>query len=117
MTHYANGAALERSVMAVLRDRGWVCTRSAGSHSPADVWAARAGWDPLLVQAKASGAISPAEWDDLWRAATAAGAVALVASRERCTDDRRRTRIRFRQLLGPRGDAARRPWEDWEVVG
>lgn len=57
MTHYANGAALERSVMAVLRDRGWVCTRSAGSHSPADVWAARAGWDPLLVQAKASGAI------------------------------------------------------------
>lgn len=117
MSHGHNGAAFERAVADHLRGHGWVCTRSAGSHGAADVWAARRGWDLHLVQAKSSGRIDPDEWEDLWRTAQAAGAVALVASRERCTDDRRRTRIRFRQLLGPRGDSPRRPWEDWEVVG
>ena len=117
MTRYANGAAFERTVMGDLMADGWVCVRSAGSHSAADLVAMRAGWDPLMVQVKASGDISPAEWDYLWRAAQAAGATALVADRVRDLRDRRRTRIRFRVLLGPRtpGDARRRPWEEWSA--
>lgn len=117
MRHGRNGAAFERQVAEHLRGRGWWCVRAAGSHGAADVVALREGWDPVLVQCKASGAISPAEWDELWDAARRAGGNAVVADRVTDESDRRRTRIRFRVLLGPRtpGDARRRPWEEWSA--
>ena len=111
--HGRNGADFERTVLADLDERGWWCIRAAGSHGAADVVALRSGWDPVLVQAKASGVIGPAEWDELWRAAERAGGNAVVADRVRDAHDRRRTRIRYRIMLGPRGTAARRPWEEW----
>jgi len=50
---YLRGTAKERSVVNKLRAEGWVACRSAGSHSPHDVWA----WHPvyrkvLLLQLK-----------------------------------------------------------------
>ena len=46
--------------MEMLRSEGWVVGRSAGSHSPVDVFAAREG-KVLLVQVKAGSARAGAE--------------------------------------------------------
>jgi Holliday junction resolvase len=43
MSKYAKGAQKERDLVKKLREDGWVATRTAGSHGPADVWAAKKG--------------------------------------------------------------------------
>jgi Holliday junction resolvase len=68
---YQRGANFEREVIELLTQQGWRCQRSAGSHGPADLWAARQiiHWDGtvwtrvLHVQCKAGNAtVTP---DDL----------------------------------------------------
>lgn len=49
MSNYSRGANFERRVRRHLEDRGWVVFRSAGSHSPADLIALKAG-EVMLVQ-------------------------------------------------------------------
>lgn len=49
--NYQRGRAREYQVMKILRSRGWVCSRSAMSHGPVDVFAAREG-KVLLIQVK-----------------------------------------------------------------
>jgi len=49
--NYTRGRSKEYRVMELLRDEGWVVARSAGSHSPVDVFAAKQG-ATLLVQVK-----------------------------------------------------------------
>ncbi len=51
MTNYTRGRSREYQVMHRLRREGWVCSRSAMSHGPVDVFAARAG-SILLIQVK-----------------------------------------------------------------
>ena len=48
---YNRGRAKEYRVMELLREEGWVAGRSAGSHSPVDIFAAKEG-KVLLVQVK-----------------------------------------------------------------
>ncbi len=48
---YNRGRAKEYRVMELLREEGWVAGRSAGSHSPVDIFAAKKG-KVLLVQVK-----------------------------------------------------------------
>lgn len=48
---YNRGRAKEYRVMELLREEGWVAGRSAGSHSPVDIFAAKEG-RVLLVQVK-----------------------------------------------------------------
>jgi Holliday junction resolvase len=48
---YNRGRAKEYRVMELLREEGWVVGRSAGSHSPVDIFAAKEG-RILLVQVK-----------------------------------------------------------------
>lgn len=48
---YERGRSREYRVMELLREEGWVVARTAGSHSPVDVFAARLG-ATLLVQVK-----------------------------------------------------------------
>jgi Holliday junction resolvase len=48
---YNRGRAKEYRVMELLREEGWVAGRSAGSHSPVDIFAAKGG-KVLLVQVK-----------------------------------------------------------------
>lgn len=43
MTHYTAGYRLENDVVNLYRNKQWFATRSAGSHSPVDVIAMRAG--------------------------------------------------------------------------
>jgi len=55
MTNYTRGRAREYQTMRILRGTGWVCTRSAMSHGPIDIIAARSG-DVLLIQVKSGSA-------------------------------------------------------------
>lgn len=52
---YNRGRAREYRVMELLRSEGWVVGRSAGSHSPVDIFAAKEG-KVLLVQVKSNSA-------------------------------------------------------------
>ena len=51
VTQYQRGVSKEYKAMEMLREDGWVVARSAGSHSPVDVFAARKG-ETLLIQVK-----------------------------------------------------------------
>ena len=51
VTQYSRGRSKEYRAMELLRRDGWVAGRSAGSHSPVDIFAAKAGIT-LLVQVK-----------------------------------------------------------------
>jgi len=60
MSAYSKGANFERRVRGYLQEIGFVVFRSAGSHTPADLIALKAG-EVLLVQCKLDGKISPTE--------------------------------------------------------
>jgi Holliday junction resolvase len=51
VTQYERGRSKEYTVMTLLKSEGWVVARSAGSHSPVDIFAAKLGVT-LLVQVK-----------------------------------------------------------------
>ena len=50
-TPYQRGRSKEYKVMSILRSEGWVCSRSAMSHGPVDVFAAKDGI-VLVIQVK-----------------------------------------------------------------
>jgi Holliday junction resolvase len=50
-TNYTKGRSREYQAMHKLRSDGWVCSRSAMSHGPIDVFAAKDG-NILLIQVK-----------------------------------------------------------------
>jgi Holliday junction resolvase len=54
MSNYSRGANFERRVRKHLEQQGWVVFRSAGSHSPADLIALKAG-EVMLVQCQLDG--------------------------------------------------------------
>ena len=75
---YERGRAKEYRVMEMLRSEGWVVGRSAGSHSPVDIFAAKEG-KVLLVQVKAGSArAAPEELRELVKWAEAFDADAEV---------------------------------------
>jgi Holliday junction resolvase len=51
VTQYERGRSKEYRAMTLLKSEGWVVARSAGSHSPVDIFAAKLGVT-LLVQVK-----------------------------------------------------------------
>jgi Holliday junction resolvase len=55
MSRYERGRAKEYRAMIILRDQGWYVARSAASHGPVDIFAAKKG-RILLVQVKSGGA-------------------------------------------------------------
>lgn len=82
MSHYARGAAREREVMALLKERGWRCFRGAGSKG-CDIVALREGHTPRLYEVKATAAgpfsgFGPADRDAMRALAREAGAVAFL---------------------------------------
>jgi len=50
-TPYTRGRSREYQVLRKLRQEGWLCSRSAASHGPVDIFAARDGII-LMVQVK-----------------------------------------------------------------
>lgn len=51
VSQYARGRAKEYRAMTMLRQEGWFVARSAASHGPVDLFAAKAG-KILLIQVK-----------------------------------------------------------------
>ncbi len=52
-TNYSRGADFEYKICRDLKAKGYDCQRSAGSHSPVDIWAVpREGRGLICVQAK-----------------------------------------------------------------
>lgn len=67
MTQYTRGRAREYRTMAILKKDGWLVSRSAASHGPVDVFAAKEG-RLLLVQVKSGRArMNKAELENLVR--------------------------------------------------
>lgn len=50
-TAYTRGRSREYRVIHTLRKEGWLCTRSAASHGPVDIFAGKNG-QTLLIQVK-----------------------------------------------------------------
>lgn len=50
-TPYQRGRSREYQVLRMLREQGWYCSRSAMSHGPVDIFAARKG-KVVLIQVK-----------------------------------------------------------------
>jgi Holliday junction resolvase len=77
-TPYYKGRSREYKVMSMLREDGWVCSRSAMSHSPVDIFAGRDG-KTILVQVKCGKArMGRLEKEELARWAKAFGAKAEI---------------------------------------
>ena len=55
MSRYEKGRAREYRAMIILRDQGWYVARSAASHGPVDLFAAKKG-RILLIQVKSGSA-------------------------------------------------------------
>jgi hypothetical protein len=49
---YAKGRRNEWKSLDYLRKQGWMCFRTAGSHTDWDIIALKRGWSPMLVQVK-----------------------------------------------------------------
>lgn len=91
---YRLGRSFEWRVRDLFRSRGYLVIRAAQSKGIADLCAVRDG-RATLIQCKRGGAISLEEWDALWAACVACGAIGAVASRP----DGRITLIR--RMTGP----------------
>lgn len=78
-TQYSRGRKFEYATMGRLREVGFLCVRSAGSHTPVDVvaWRAQTTW---LVQCKRDGRLPVAEREKLCEWADEAGGVPVLAA-------------------------------------
>lgn len=86
-TRYSAGRELEYRVRDLLRDRGYLVIRSAGSKGIADLVALpridshpETGLSgPLLVQCKRGGVMPPREWNEMLTEALSASCTAVLA--------------------------------------
>jgi Holliday junction resolvase len=92
------GRTFEYTCRDHLRDAGYWVMRSPASKSVVDMVAIKPG-QVLFVQCKVNGRLDPAEFNALWTAARAAGALPVLASRPA------RGRIEYLRLTA-------RKWED-----
>ena len=54
-TPYSRGRSREYAAIKMLKEEGWLCSRSAKSHSPVDIFAGKDG-KLLLIQVKSGSA-------------------------------------------------------------
>lgn len=77
-TAYARGRSREYQVLKKLREEGWYCSRSAASHGPVDVFAAKNG-KVRMIQVKSGRArLRPGDRETLKRWAQAYAGTAEV---------------------------------------
>jgi Holliday junction resolvase len=65
MTNYSRGRSREYETMKRLREEGWVCSRSAMSHGPVDIFAAKDGVVRLIQVKSGSSRMKKGEVDVL----------------------------------------------------
>ena len=80
LTQYQRGRAFEYRIIKDLQKRGFWCMRAAQSKGIVDVLGLSRG-QILLVQAKISGALGPAERKELVELATEVGGMPVLAER------------------------------------
>jgi Holliday junction resolvase len=108
VTNYDAGRRFEYEICRDLRAKGYHAQRSAGSHSPVDVWAVPdTGIGLLTVQAKL-GTVSRAELQKFWRFCQRAGGDSLLAVKRK---EGRRSVLTYLRVLpdGTTVDATIRP--------
>lgn len=94
MSAYRAGRALEYRAIEKLRKEGWLCIRSAASHSPIDIVAGKEG-RVLFVQVKGARSRMPqSELEELRIWAEAFGAEAEVWQRLRAKHGFKRLKVR-----------------------
>lgn len=77
----SKGPDLEYAVMEALREQGWYCIRSSGSHGIVDIIALRKR-SIVVVQCKYDrGRVESEEWRALWDLADDIGATPYIADR------------------------------------
>jgi len=79
MSRYRSGYRLECRVRDLLRRKGYIVVRSAGSRGPVDLLAAKDG-QILAIQVRKSGRLTPDEKAVLFKVAEHFRAVPLVAT-------------------------------------
>ena len=82
MSNYSRGANFERRVKRYYEDKGFLVLRSAGSHSPVDLVALRAG-EVILIQVKLDGRLSMLGHEQLRELAKENNCQAHLASRDK----------------------------------
>jgi len=86
-TAYARGRSREYQVLRKLRSEGWYCSRSAASHGPVDVFAAKNGKIRMIQVKSGRGRLRPGDREILkrWAQAFAGTAEVWYFSRRRDT--------------------------------
>jgi len=64
-TAYARGRSREYQVLKKLRSEGWYCSRSAASHGPVDVFAAKDGKIRMIQVKSGRGRLKPGDRETL----------------------------------------------------
>ena len=64
-TAYARGRSREYQVLKKLRSEGWYCSRSAASHGPVDVFAAKEGRIRMIQVKSGRGRLKPGDRETL----------------------------------------------------
>jgi len=77
-TAYARGRSREYQVLKKLRDEGWYCSRSAASHGPVDVFAAKDGKIRMIQVKSGRARLRPGDRETLKRWAQAYAGTAEV---------------------------------------
>jgi Holliday junction resolvase len=77
-TAYARGRSREYQVLRKLRSEGWFCSRSAASHGPVDVFAAKEGKVRMIQVKSGRGRLKPGDREILKRWAQAFAGTAEV---------------------------------------
>jgi hypothetical protein len=105
---YRLGYSFEVSCKGILERRGWLVIRSPASKSKVDLFAIHADYRPMLVQAKRTGNIGSAEWNELWEIAQRHNCLAVITYRETPKT------VAWMRVDGPR--EPRRPGRPWTRI-
>lgn len=115
----AKGTIFENAVEADMAARGWVAKRLASTSGgdAGDVWAATTS-ELAFIECKSGrrGECRPAQWNRLYRAAMAAGAVPVLARRRYGRLNPGQARITYQRILGEKTGSLgmREPCEPWD---
>ena len=82
-TPYHRGRSREYQVLKLLRKEGWLCSRSAMSHGPIDVFAARDGKGPKAKGKRAGKRMTGEKLQVLLDKAVAAGKITQAQADEK----------------------------------
>lgn len=86
-TAYARGRSREYQVLKKLKGEGWCCSRSAASHGPVDVFAAKNGKVRMIQVKSGRGRLKPGDRETLklWAQAFAGTAEVWYFGKRRST--------------------------------